>query len=624
MRRAAARIAAVVLLASLASALLLSAIASARTAPGAATAPAYSAPDVATTPSLGPPSAIGSAQQPAAPGTISTATAVDPNALATPPSPSIPPPGHRLTSRQVIATADALPKIRRVVREHPGAYPTAYTKGTAQWQVSYFSRDRAEIGQVTIDDLTGAVREAWTGYQVPWTMARGYDGAFGRRVNAWYVWIPLCVLFLLPFLPWRRRPSWLHLDLLVLLSFSVSLAFFNHARIGLSTPLIYPPLIYLLVRMLLVARRGGRPEPLRLLVPVSWLAIALIFLVGFRVGLNVTNSNVIDVGYSGVIGARKLLDGQPLYGGWPTDNAHGDTYGPVNYVAYVPFERLLGWSGSWDDLPAAHAAAVVFDLLTMVALFMLGRRIRGPSLGIVFAYMWAAFPFTLYVSNTNGNDSLVALLIVCALLVASRPAARGAFTALAGLTKFAPLALAPLFARTPIDAIPRGATAPRRGPRAFVVYVLGFLVVAVLAMLPVILEGNWSTFFDHTFAFQNDRGSPFSIWGLWGGLDTLQMAVQIAAVLFALSLAFVPRRRTLVQTAAFGAVVLIALQLSLTYWFYLYIAWFFPLVLVGLLGRYGDPTAVAPPPVAGATGTGSAEADGGGHEQLLDPVGAQG
>ena len=30
-------------------------------------------------------------------------------------------------------------------------------------------------------------------------MARGYPGAFGRRVNALYVWLPLCLLFLAPF-----------------------------------------------------------------------------------------------------------------------------------------------------------------------------------------------------------------------------------------------------------------------------------------------------------------------------------------------------------------------------------------------------------------------------------------
>ncbi|HKG37855.1 MAG TPA: hypothetical protein VKB25_02605 [Conexibacter sp.] len=563
--------------------------------------------------------------------TTSGTTATDPNALLTPPSPSIPPPGHRLTSKRAIAIAEAVPKIRRIRREHRGSYPTAYTKGTAQWQVSIFTdRDRREIGQVTIDDASGAVLEAWTGYQVPWTMARGYDGAFGRRVNAWYVWIPMCLLFIAPFLASgamgggglrRWRPSWLHLDLLVLLGFSVSLAFFNAARIGLSTPLIYPLLGYLLVRMLLVARRGGRAQPLRLLVPVSWLAVALVFLVGFRIGLNVTNSNVIDVGYSGVIGAHRIVHGESLYArDWPRDDASGDTYGPVNYYAYVPFERIFPWSGRWDDLPAAHLAAVVFDLLTIAGLFLLGRRIRGPSLGVVLAYAWAAFPFTLYASSTNSNDALVALLLVATLLVAGRPAARGATAALVGLTKFAPLALAPLFARTPRDVSP---SRLRPGPVSFVAYALAFALTAGIAMLPVILGGDLRTFWDHTIAFQRDRESPFSIWGLWGGLDTLQTAVQVGAVLLALAVGVWPRRPTLIQMSACGAAVLIALQLGITYWFFLYVVWFFPLVIVALLGRYGDPEAQRREEEARAA-AGSAEAGRGGHEQLLDPVGAQG
>jgi hypothetical protein len=565
-----------------------------------------------------------SAQSPPSHATITATT--DPNALATPPSPSIPPPNHRLTSKRAIAIAEALPKIRRVRGEHRGSYPTAYTKGTAQWQVSIFSRDRAEIGQVTIDDASGAVLEAWTGYQVPWTMARGYDGAFGRRVNAWYVWIPMCVLFLVPFLPnpfrrGARRLSWLHLDLLVLLGFSVSLAFFNAARIGLSTPLIYPLLAYLLVRMLLVARRGGRPEPLRLLVPVAWLAVALVFLIGFRVGLNVTNSNVIDVGYSGVVGAHRLVHGQPLYArDWPRDDASGDTYGPVNYYAYVPFERTFPWSGRWDDLPAAHAAAVFFDLLTIACLFLLGRRIRGPSLGIVLAYAWTAYPFTLYASSTNSNDALVALLLVVTLLLAGRPMARGAGAALAGLTKLAPLALAPLFARTPRD-VRRGGLRP--GPVSFVAYALAFALTAAAAMLPVLLGADLGTFWDHTVGFQRDRESPFSIWGLWSGLDGVQTAVQVGAVLLALAVGVWPRRPALTQIAACGAAVLIALQLGISYWFFLYVVWFLPLVLVALLGRYGDPEAHARAADANAAAD-SAEARRGGNEQLLDPVGAQG
>jgi hypothetical protein len=606
MTRAAARIAAAVLL--LAAFLVSGATATAAQLPAPPLAPSSASPATAAS---------------------TTTVATDLNALSTPPSPSIPPPNHRLTSKRAIAIAERVPKIARVRREHPGSYPTAYTKGAAQWQVSIFTaRDRREIGQVTIDDASGAVLEAWTGYQVPWTMARGYDGAFGRRVNAWYVWIPMCLLFLAPFLPnpfrrGARRPSWLLVDVLALLGFSVSLAFFNAARIGLSTPLIYPLLGYLLIRMLLIARRGGRSEPLRLLVPVSWLAVALVFLIGFRVGLNVTNSNVIDVGYSGVIGAHRLVHGQPLYASdWPREDASGDTYGPVNYYAYVPFERIFPWSGRWDDLPAAHAAAVCFDLLTILMLFLLGRRIRGPSLGIVLAYAWAAYPFTLYASATNSNDALVALLLVVTLLVAGRPVARGASAALAGLTKFAPLALAPLFARTPRDA--RGGWL-RPGPVSLVAYALAFAVTAAIAMLPVILggSGDLRMFWNHTIAFQHDRSSPFSIWGLWGGLDAVQTAVQAGAVLIALAVGVWPRRPTLAQMAACGAAVLIALQLGLDYWFFLYVVWFFPLVLVALLARHGDPEAARAAAEQRALDARSAEAGRGGHEQLLDPVGAQ-
>ena len=97
------------------------------------------------------------------------------------------------------------------------------------------------------------------------------------------------------------------------------------------------------------------------------------FLGAFRIGLNVADSNVIDVGYAGVVGADRIVDGDQLYGeGFSTDVERGDTYGPVNYLLYVPFEQALPWSGRWDDLPAAHGAAISFDLLVIAGLLLLG------------------------------------------------------------------------------------------------------------------------------------------------------------------------------------------------------------------------------------------------------------
>jgi hypothetical protein len=514
--------------------------------------------------------------------TATTTTAVDPNTPVLVTSQNRPPSGYRLTAANVRRIAADSPKIIAELKRHPKAIPYEYTKGPGRWQVSWFSAGpkQTELAQVYVDDYTGKVTEAWTGFQVAWTMARGYPGAFGRRVNSWYVWVPLCILFVAPFLPWRRRPSLLHLDLLVLLAFSISLAFFNHALIGISVPLAYPFLLYLLVRMLLLAFGRGRPrEPLRLVVPVSWLAIATIFLVGFRVGLNVTDSNVIDVGYAGVIGADKLLDDQHLYGHWPKDNANGDTYAPVNYYAYVPAKAIFGWGGTWDNLPAAHAAAIAFDLLTLLGLYFLGRRVRGPTLGVVLAYAWAAYPFTIYVLSSNSNDSLVAMLVVLSLLVITSAPGRGIATALAGFTKFAPLALAPLMFR---------GTGPFPRKRALLVSAVAFALTALVVMLPVLLGHNLHAFWHDSVSYQAGRGSPFSIWGLWSGLGFEQHLVQGAAVGLALAVVLVPRRRDVAVVAALGAAILIALQLGITHWFYLYIVWFFPLVMVALLGAYPE------------------------------------
>ena len=507
-------------------------------------------------------------------------------------SPHKRPSGYRLTAAQVRRAAAADPKVQAELHRYPNAKPYEYTKGPGNWQVSWFSagRNSKEVIQAYVDDGTGRVTQVWTGFQVAWTMARGYPGAFGRRVNALYVWIPMCLLFMAPFLPWPRRRggrwvrvrggwSLLHLDLLVLLGFSISLALFDNAQIGLSVPLVYPFLLYLMVRLLLLAFGRGRPRrPLALRVPVAWVAIATVFLVGFRVGLNVTDSNVIDVGYAGVIGAHRLTHDKPLYGNWPSDNGNGDTYGPVNYYAYAPAVALFGWSGTWDDLPAAHAAAVAFDILTLLGLVLLGRRIRGPTLGTVLGFLWAAYPFSLWALASDTNDTLVGLLVLAALLVISSAPARGAMAAAAGLTKFAPFALGPLFLRGVGPRWPR--------PRSVALYVLGFGLVLGLAMLPVFLDHNWHAFWKDTIAYQADRNTPFSVWGLWGGLGVVQHVVEGAVAGLAIAVAFVPRRRGVVEVAALAGAVIIALQLVANYWLYSYIVWFFPAAIVGLIGFY--------------------------------------
>ena len=482
------------------------------------------------------------------------------------------------------------PKAVEALRD-PDVYPSAYrSDADGDWEVGFFATGEQRL-QVVVDDDSGEIEEAWTGYQISWKMARGYDGAFGRKLNAPYIWIPLCLIFVAGLLDWRRPFRVAHLDLLVLVAgFGVSHFFFNRGDIGLSVPLAYPALIYLLARTLWLAFRGG--DGLRPSLPLTVLAVATVALVGFRIGLNVADSNVIDVGYAGVVGGDKISDGEPLYGDFPDDNSRGDTYGPLAYYVYQPFEQVFVWSGDWDELPAAHAASIFFDLATIALLFLLGRRLRagprGTRLGVLLAFAWTACPYTAFALESNTNDALVSMLLAATLLVLASPAARGAMLALATATKFAPIVLAPLFSTYDTARSGEGGTAARTPLRRLLgvaaPFALAFAAATLAVMAQTLIDPGVGTFWDRTIGNQAGRDSPFSVWGQEPSLGWLHTVVKASVVGLALLVAFVPRRRSPVTVAALGAAVLIALQLTVEHWFYLYIPWFLPFLFIALLG----------------------------------------
>jgi hypothetical protein len=223
-------------------------------------------------------------------------------------------------------------------------------------------------------------------------------------------------------------------------------------------------------------------------------------------------------------------------------------------------------------------------------LLLAGRRLRegaeGGELGIALAFAWFAYPYTLYALDANGgNDALVAAILIAALIALASPLRRGLAIGLGAAVKFGPLALAPLFAAGPGE----------RRLRSTLIFSAAFLAVWAVVLLPLLPSGGLSEFYDRTFGYQASRGSPFSIWGLEPGLESVQKLARVVPVALGLALFFVPARRTPLQVAALGAAVLIATQVGSEHWFYFFILWWVPYVLIALFGSYERITGVREP-----------------------------
>jgi hypothetical protein len=210
---------------------------------------------------------------------------------------------------------------------------------------------------------------------------------------------------------------------------------------------------------------------------------------------------------------------------------------------------------------------------------------------------------------------------VATLVLLAKPLWRGVTLSLATWAKFIPLMLAPMLltyrpeelapslpasessaSSLQLDDAPAGAANPGNGSapgehgvrarirraqdavfsRSALLFVAGFAVVTVLAMLWPTIDPGLKVFYERTIAAQAGRSSPFSIWGQDESLEPLRVAILAATGLLAIALAFVPRKKSLLQVAALSAALMLGIEITLHHWFYLYIVWFFPLMLIAL------------------------------------------
>ena len=241
-------------------------------------------------------------------------------------------------------------------------------------------------------------------------------------------------------------------------------------------------------------------------------------------------------------------------------------------------------------MPAAHFTSIAFDLLCLLGLALVGLRFGGTRLAVTLAFAWVAYPFTQYVSSSNTNDALPPLFLIWGFWLVSSPVARGAFAALSGWTKFAPLLLAPLWA-----------SYPERRLRPTLVFVAAFLARDAwrrsrsccwrppVAGRARVLEAD-------DLAGSSTADSPFSIWD-WRPVPRgparpahRSSACSKALLLVgAIAVYFVPRRKSPLQLAALTAALLLGFELVLTHWFYLYVPWFFPFVAFAVLAPAAEP-----------------------------------
>ncbi len=492
---------------------------------------------------------------------------------AAPLSNSTVPLGFTVSAAQAMKIAESSAAIQSLHRRlHPlRVVPFVWRSIHPYWYVVFSYRGR--IVADTNVSATGKLTGAWTGAQAvaPYT-----HGNYASVLDGALVLVPFGLLFLLPFFDPRRLRRLLHLDALVVLAFLVSYLLIAHGHLESAVWLAYPPLIYLLVRLLKVGLRRRDSVPTGRLAPLlslRTLAIGLPVLLLARILLSLLGHQEIDVGYESVAGAFRILHGHPIY--WADPN-HGDTYGPITYLAYVPFELVWPWSGNLSSLHAADVAAIVFDLGTVVSLFFLGRRLRagveGTRLGLIFGWAWAACPFTVIGLIVHTNDALIAMLGVLVLLTLATPAVSGALLGLATAAKFSPAGLFPLLA------------APRqRGRKGTAIFTAVFVLVVIVAIFSWLPPGGLSFFWQRTIGYQMSRLDVFSPWALHHGLHPVQVALEVLAVLLVAGVAFLPGERSLVRVAALAGGLTIAVQLPAVHWFYYYILWFLPFLLVALL-----------------------------------------
>ena len=341
-------------------------------------------------------------------------------------------------------------------------------------------------------------------------MARGVKGAFGADINDPLVWFAFCALFFIGLADWRRFFSIRTVDLLVLLSFTVSLAFFNRGEVFRAMPLVYPPLAL-----------PDRTAPLdHLEAQADRDGAAGLAGVAARRRDRSRGRLPRRAEHRGLEHDRRRLRERDRCAadrraGRVAVRAHADRHGqgvrprrrerlraradpderalrvgerPRRHVRpghlprlrpRVPRSSAGAGTGTTSRPRTSRRSCSTCSRSS-------GSRSSadasgGNRLAATLAFAWAAYPFTQYVSNSNSNDAVMPVILIWGFWLLSSAPSRGAFIALAGWAKFSGFLLVPLWA-----SYPRG-TGKDAGKR-LLLFELGFLAATLAVAWILFLE----------------------------------------------------------------------------------------------------------------------------------------
>src|SRR5438105_2662881 len=332
-----------------------------------------------------------------------------------------------------------------------------------------------------------------------------------------------------------------------------------------------------------------------------------------------------DVGFFVNLGAQRLRErgafpyGDPLLTGSP-----GAAYGPLLYVAHLPFQLALSptprnaespdlptlGSASTYNLPpplATKLCTIAFHLVGLVALWIVGTRLRSKQVGWALVALYAG---SAYVLGIGGEEYFIGgmtyishiappAMTLVAFALMPLPALAGVALAIAAGVGFYPAFMAPAWLGYYWDdRLPRWA------------FLAGFLVAAAAIAAPVLLmsrpaggHGLLATILSDTFGHHTDPQhygfSPFSFWGQRQGIrgwftqpiaagSNLSTPLFLGLVGIAIGSFWLARRVRPSQLALVTAVIALAASLQKIHPTGTYIAWAYPLLL---LGFFAEPAA---------------------------------